>query len=482
MPGWAAPDFVALHAAGQPGRLACVELASGRRWTYGALHESIARCVTVLLGRGLGEGDRVAVLARNSAWQLILQQALVRIGAIFVPLNWRLAGAEIETLVDECAPALLLDDAALAALGDEIDAAVPAFPARANDADAPSIILFTSGTSGRAKGVVVTERNAFFTAVNFSLLGQVDRASVFLCDTPMFHVIGLLTSLRPALMQGGTVLISPGFDPAVTSARLAHPALGVTHYFCVPQMAKMLRDAPGFDPARLAGLRAMFTGGAPNPAADILAWLADGVRMVDGYGMTEAGTVLGMPLDPDLIAAKAGAAGLAAPTLALRIVTANGADASPDMVGELQLKGPNVTPGYWNRPEETAAAFTEDGWFRTGDLGRRDADGFVTLVDRKKDMFISGGENVYPAEVENVLLRHPQVSEAAVVGMADPKWGEVGRAFVVAAGPCTEAALAEHCGAHLARYKIPGSFLLVDALPRTGSGKVMKQALRELAS
>jgi fatty-acyl-CoA synthase len=482
MTAWAAPDFVALHAVAQPAKLACVDLASGCSWTYAALHESIARCVTVLLGRGLAAGDRVAVLARNSAWQLILQQALMRIGAIFVPLNWRLAATEIEALVAECDPALFLDDAALTVLGGEIDAAVPAFPAHAPDADRPSIILFTSGTSGRAKGVVVTECNAFFTAVNFSLLGQVDRGSVFLCDSPMFHVIGLLTSLRPALMQGGTVLISPGFDPAVTNARLADPALGVTHYFCVPQMAKMLREDPAFDPAGLAGLRALFTGGAPNPAADILAWLEAGVRMVDGYGMTEAGTVLGMPLDSALIAAKAGACGLAAPTLALRIVTADGTEASPGMVGELQLKGPNVTPGYWNRPEETEAAFTNDGWFRTGDLGRRDADGFVTLVDRKKDMFISGGENVYPAEVENVLLRHPQVAEAAVVGVADAKWGEVGRAFVVAATPCTEASLAEHCGAHLARYKVPKRFLLVDALPRTGSGKVMKQALRELVA
>jgi fatty-acyl-CoA synthase len=366
----------------------------------------------------------------------------------------------------------------LTALGRAIDAAEPAVSGPPANADAPSILLFTSGTSGTSKGVVVTERNAFFTGVNFSLLGQVDRASTFLCDSPMFHVIGLLTSLRPALMQGGTLLISPGFEPALTNRRLCDPALGITHYFCVPQMAKMLRDAPGFDPAGLKGLHALFTGGAPNPAADILAWLDEGVAMVDGYGMTEAGTVLGMPLDPALIRQKAGSVGLPAPSLALRIVTAGGLVADVGEVGELQVRGPNVTPGYWRRPGDSAAAFAGDGWFRTGDLGQRDEDGFVTLVDRKKDMFISGGENVYPAEVERVLLRFPHVAQAAVIGVTDPHWGEVGRAFVVADGPCTEAALAAHCGLHLARYKIPKRFLFVDSLPMTGSGKVMKQALR----
>lgn len=478
MPGRVVPDFVAHHAVARPARLACVDLATGRRWTWAALHDSVARCVAVLLGRGVGEGDRVAVLARNSAWQLILQQALTRTGAVFVPLNYRLAQAEIDALRADCAPKLFLDDVAVAALGEETDAAVPAFPAHTPDADAPSILLYTSGTSGRPKGVIVTERNAFATAANFSLLGEVDGGSIFLCDSPMFHVIGLIASLRPALMQGGTVLISPGFEPALTYARFADPALDITHYFCVPQMATMLRAAPDFDPAGFKRLRALFTGGAPNPAADILTWLAEGVLMVDGYGMTEAGTVLGMPLDPELIAAKAGAAGLPAPGLSLRIVDGDDVTVEPGAVGELQLRGPNVTPGYWNNAEETRAAFTPDGWFRTGDLGRRDADGFVTLVDRKKDMFISGGENVYPVEVEAVLLQHPQVAEAAVIGVADPKWGEVGQAFVVASPACTAAVLAEHCRAHLAGYKVPRHFAHVDALPRTGSGKVRKQALR----
>jgi fatty-acyl-CoA synthase len=499
MTGWPVPDHVRLHAAGQPHRRACVELATGRAWTYAELDADIARCVAVMRGRGVGCGDRIAVLSRNSVWLLILQQALMRLGAIFVPLNWRLAAAEIDLLIADCDPVLLVTDRACApladdrpgsvarltleALGTAIESAEPDRCDSPVDSDAPSIILYTSGTSGRPKGVIITERNAFFTGSNFAVLGRVTNRSTFLCDSPNFHVIGLLTSFRPGLIRGATMLVSPGFDPETTFARLADPALGITHYFCVPQMAQMLRGAPGFDPARLRGLTALFTGGAPNPPQDIRTWLAEGVAMADGYGSTEAGTVLGMPPEPEVIAAKAGSAGLPAPTLNVRIVDEAGAVLGDDAIGELQIAGPNVTPGYWQRPEETAAAFTADGWFRTGDLARRDSDGFFTLVDRLKDMFISGGENIYPAEVEQVLLDHPAVTDAAVIGMPDPQWGEVGCAFVVVAGPAIDLAetLAAHCGASLARYKIPKRFLAVDALPRTASGKLLKQELRASA-
>jgi fatty-acyl-CoA synthase len=296
----------------------------------------------------------------------------------------------------------------------------------------------------------------------------------------MFHVIGLITNLRPPLLQGGTVLISPGFEASATNRRLADPELGITHYFCVPQMAKMLREDTAFAPANWTTLAAIFTGGAPNPAADILWWLGQGVRMVDGFGMTEAGTVLGMPLEAGQIARKAGSAGLPGPSVCLRIVDEDGQDVAAGEAGEIWLSGPNVTPGYWNRPDETAQAFTYDGWFRTGDIARRDEDGFVTLVDRRKDMFISGGENVYPAEVEMALLDHPDIAEAAVIGIADERWGEVGRAFVVlkAGGVLDPAVLATHCAARIARYKVPKEFRLTDALPRTASGKIQKHILR----
>ncbi|TGQ80499.1 acyl-CoA synthetase [Mesorhizobium sp. M8A.F.Ca.ET.207.01.1.1] len=494
MPAWTTSDPVALHAGTQPDRLACVDLASGRRWTYAALDRAIQRAVGVLeTAWGLEQGQRIASLARNSADLLILQQAAMRLGAVFVPLNWRLAGAERQAILADCGPVLLLHDAPLemtlpvgclsvevAAFARAVEAQAPAARRPLPDSDVPSIILYTSGTSGRPKGVVVTERNALATAVNFGVLGRVGNASVFLCDAPMFHVIGLITNLRPPLLQGGTVLISPGFDAGATNRRLADPALGVTHYFCVPQMARMLREHPDFAPARWTSLTAIFTGGAPNPAIDINWWLAQGVRMVDGFGMTEAGTVLGMPVEAERIARKAGSAGLPAPTIGLRIVDDDGRDAAAGEPGEIWLSGPSITPGYWNRPEETARAFTSDGWFRTGDIARRDDEGFVTLVDRRKDMFISGGENVYPMEIEMVLLDHPDIAEAAVIGIADERWGEVGCAFVVVKSGrvLDSAALASHCAARIARYKVPKEFLLIEELPRTASGKIQKHVLR----
>jgi fatty-acyl-CoA synthase len=493
MPPWTTPDPVALHARAQPERTACVDLASGRRWTYAALDDSIQRAVAVLVDSyGVEQGQRIATIARNSADLLILQQAAMRIGAIFVPVSWRLSKAEQEAILADCGPVLVLHDGTAAAGREgctllEIGAFAAAVEAQAPAprrplplGDAPSIILYTSGTSGRPKGVILTERNAFATAVNFGILGRVGNSSIFLCDSPMFHVIGLITSLRAPLLQGGTVLISPGFDPAVTNRRLADPTLGVTHYFCVPQMARMLRGDADFAPAGWMSLVAIFTGGAPNPAADIRWWLGQGIRMVDGFGMTEAGTVLGMPIEADAIARKAGSAGLPAPSLSLRIVDDDGRDVAAGEPGEIWLAGPNVTSGYWNRPDETARAFTADGWFRTGDIARQDGDGFVTLVDRRKDMFISGGENVFPVEVELLLLDHPDVAEAAVIGVADERWGEVGRAFVVVKPGCIldPAALASHCAARIARYKVPKEFLPIDALPRTASGKIQKHLLR----
>jgi fatty-acyl-CoA synthase len=444
-------------------------------------------------GYGIEPGQRIATVARNSADLLILQQAAMRLGAVFVPVNWRLAAPEQQAILADCDPALLLHDAAfdraprkncmtveVAAFVAAMEAQAPATRRRLPPADQPSIILYTSGTSGRPKGVIITEANAFATAVNFGVLGRVGNASVFLCDAPMFHVIGLITSLRPPLLQGGAVLISPGFEASATNRRLADPELGVTHYFCVPQMAKMLREDVAFAPANWTTLTAIFTGGAPNPAANILWWLGQGVRMVDGFGMTEAGTVLGMPLEAGQIARKAGSAGLPGPSVCLRIVDEDGQDLAAGEAGEIWLSGPNVTPGYWNRPDETAQSFTSDGWFRTGDIARRDEDGFVSLIDRRKDMFISGGENVYPAEVEMALLDHPDIAEAAVIGIADARWGEVGRAFVVLKAGCVldPAALTAHCVGRIARYKVPKEFLLTEVLPRTASGKIQKHILR----
>lgn len=484
-------DHVGLHARLQPGRLAASDLGVGRRWTYGALDRSIGQCVAALKARGIGLGDRVAALARNRVGLVVLHLACARLGAVYVPLNWRLSGRELAELVADAEPTLLLGDASLAAAAldglsldvffGEVEIAETA-ACGPIPPDRPSLILYTSGTSGRAKGVVLSERNLTETAINFGLLGEVDRNSVVLCDAPMFHIIGLVTNIRPTLMRGGAILVSDGFIPSRTLERLAAPDLAVSHYFCVPQMAAALRAEPGFDPAALRGLTAVFTGGAPHPADSIRAWLADGVPIVDGYGMTEAGTVFGMPLDPALIAARAGSAGVAAPGVQTRVIDALGRDVPLGHAGELVIRGANVTCGYWRREAETATAFTPDGWFRTGDVVRADADGYHWLVDRVKDMFISGGENVYPAEIEQALAGHPQIAECAVVGVPDETWGEVGHLAIVAiAGQTPDpAAILDGLGQRLAHYKRPKHVSVIDILPRNGAGKVLKGELKAI--
>jgi fatty-acyl-CoA synthase len=483
-------DHVALHAALRPSRLAVVDLASDRRWSYGELNRTVGACARVLIETyGVAPGARVACIAKNRAEVVVLHLACARIGALFTPLNWRLSPAEIAALIEDCEPAAVFGDAALAqaqldgyALDDlaaEVARTAP-LEIDAVDPEAPSLILYTSGTSGRPKGVVLSERNLLQTAINFGVLGEVTARSAILIDSPMFHVIGLVTSVRPFLMHGATLLISDGFQPPRTLSRLADPALGVTHYFCVPQMAAMLRAEPSFDPSGLCGLTGVFTGGAPHPAEDILAWTRLGLPIVDGFGMSEAGTVFGMPANLDLIAAKAGAVGLATPTVRARLVDAQDRDCEAGVPGELLLKGPNIFSHYWRKPSETAEAFTADGWFRTGDIAVRDADGFYALVDRKKDMFISGGENVYPAEIEAALAGFAGLVECAVVGVADARWGEVGVCyFVPQPGSALEADhLHAHLTARLARYKLPKQFIKLDRLPRTASGKVVKANLK----
>lgn len=499
--GWPAPDPVAFQAAMRPMALALVDLVGGRRFTYADLDATINRCAQWLVATlGDADGQRVAVLGRNDVAMPILHLAAARVGIIFVPLNWRLTVAELAFQISDCTPALLLADDEFRPNADQATAGqtctrvqnlADAFTAwesqpatRPNcypTADQPSTLLYTSGTSGRPKGALLTEANAFFTAVNFGMMNKITADSVVLCDMPLFHVVGLITMTRTPLTQGGTLLMSRGFEPAVTLARLADTELGITHYMCVPQMAQTLRQHPDYRSDVLARLTAFCTGGAPMPTSLIQRFVDEGITIVDGYGMSEAGTVLGMPVgDRARIAAKAGSAGLPAPVLRVRLVDDDGTDVPDGAVGELWINGPNLSPGYWNRPELPTLA-QQGGWLRTGDAARRDEDGFYYLVDRKKDMYISGGENVYPAEVEGAILELDAVAEVAVIGMPDEKWGEVGWAFIVprAGHSLTGEAVLTHLDGRLARYKRPHKVVLCENLPRTGSGKVQKHVLRQ---
>ena len=475
-------DDIACQARIGPDRLALAELETGRRWSYAALDDAVARCATVLVRRfGPAQGERIAALARNRAILPILHAACARIGAIYVPLNWRLAEAECSVLIADAEPRAVLRDAELDALEADMASADRLKPTP-SDPDRPSLILYTSGTSGRSKGALLTERNLDETARNFGILGRVTPASVFLADAPMFHVIGLVANLRPAWRCGAAVLVSDGFDPARTLARLGDPKLGVSHWFGVPQMAAAMRADPAFDPTKLRGLTAIFTGGAPHPAEAIRTWLADGIPIVNGFGMTETGTVFGMPIDTAQIARHTGSVGTSTAHVEARLINTDGRDVAPGTPGELILRGPNVFAGDWRREADTGAAFTADGWFRTGDIAVCDADGFFAIVDRRKDMFISGGENVYPAEIEAALSGCPGIAEAAVIGVPDPRWGEVG---LLAVAPLPDARLEPEeilawLGTRIARFKLPKHVRFVVTLPRTGSGKVQKAILRTI--
>ncbi|HEY4115772.1 MAG TPA: AMP-binding protein [Rhizomicrobium sp.] len=493
-------DFIAYHARVRHAQMAVVDLAANRQLTYSELDREIAKCAGFLSGALANpHGARVATLGRNSVAHLVLHFACVRVGAILQPLNWRLCGPELRAQVLDATPELFIyqsefEEAAkqayeatsvrqvvrIAPQHDELQTLIHrAAPCEARDFgnDAPITLLYTSGTTGNPKGVIVTRGNAWATAFNFSMTNEVCPGDVLLCDMPLFHVAGLFGVARAALFMGATVRVSDRFIPEVALQRLSDRSFGITHYFAVPQMAMaMLQDA-AWDKSDLTRLKALVIGGAPLPKSVSERLFSQGVMPIEGYGISEAGTVTGLPLDREVIARKAGSCGVASMLIDICIAGPDGEEVAAGEVGEMWLKGPSVTPGYWNAPEATAKAF-HDGWFKTGDAARRDADGFYQIVDRWKDMFITGGENVYPAEVEAVLVELPAVAEAAVVGVTDERWGECGCAYIVSRSSVTEQDVLAHCQARLARYKIPKHVRFVDALPRTGSGKVKKDALR----
>lgn len=497
-------DWIAYHATRRPEAIAAVDVVSDRRHTYRAFDRRIRALAAHLRDAcDVSPGARVAVLAQNTTDMFEVQFACFRLGAIFVPLNWRLALPELHAIVADCAPSVLVHDDEFAAPAQELarhHAIARLFP-RGPDAslyeraiaearpfdeylplahDDVCTILYTSGTTGVAKGSVTTYGMNFWNAVNCIGVAALTAQTVVLCALPLFHSAGLNIFANPTFHAGGTVAVMRRFDPGDALRLLTDPTLGVTHVHGVPALYQSMAAHPDFQAADLTRMVGAFVGAAPVPVALLETWRRKGVVLRQNYGMTEAGPLV-LNLEAAGAARKAGSAGKPVMHVEVRVVVdAVARDAAPDEVGELWVRGPAITPGYWNQPEATRQAFAEGGWLRTGDAVRVDDEGFFTVVDRWKDMYVSGGENVYPAEVENVLYRHPAVAEAAVIGVPDPRWGEVGCAVVVAKPgmAMTEAELLAHCGTALARYKIPRSIIFTEALPRNAVGKVHKPTLR----
>ena len=488
------PDITARRAELSPKAIALEEIATGRALTYAELELRASRAASLLQSRGIGTGDRVAVLCRNRIAFFELLFGCAKLGAILVPLNWRMPRPELFPLVADADPALLLfgeEDAALAAgLGIEaigldegyepmLSAVEPGrWPAR-HPADAIWYLLYTSGTTGAPKGVIYTHRMALANYVNIRSaidLRSTDCTANFL---PLFHTAGINLHSLPTLIAGGRVLVLPGFEEEVLLGLFERRRLDT--FFAVPAVYQALLDQPSFAALPLQHVRHWGCGGAPLPDRLVERCRVVGIRVCNGMGMTETGPTAFI-LDPADAWDRIGSVGKPQLLCSVRIVDETGRDVPDDAEGDLLFSGLGVTPGYWRNPDETAAAFTPDGWLRSGDIARRDAAGFFYISGRRKEMFVSGGENVFPVEVENVLCAHPAIAEAAVVAAPDPRWGEVGRAFIlpipgVAALDYVE--LEAFCRARLAAYKVPKRFEIVADFPRTAAGKIRKHCLVE---
>jgi fatty-acyl-CoA synthase len=491
-------DWIAHHAGRRPKQLAINDLQTDRTFTYAELHHRTDQLTGWLAAQGIGKGDRVALLAPNCAEYFELQFACGRLGAIMLPLNWRLTVPELEYILGDAAPKLLVHDKgfahqakALAKSLLEIDPEDPRSAyerALASAAPVPTpvplthddigMIMYTSGTTGHPKGAIITHGMVFWNAVNLGIPALISPRTVQLVILPLFHTGGLNCYANPVLHAGGTLLIMRTFEPGLALDYISDKALGITHFFGVPAPYQFMMQHPKFPGADLSRLVISGVGGAPCALPILQAWQARGVPLVQGWGMTETSPA-GTMLDAADAIRKVGSAGKAMMHTAIRIVDDEGRDVPHGAIGELLIKGPNITPGYWNKPEATAAAFS-DGWLHTGDAARLDDEGFVYIVDRWKDMYISGGENVYPAEVENVLFQLPQVADAAIIGVPSERWGEVGMAIIVRKPnqPLEEGDVIRHCLGKLAKFKVPQSVAFVDVLPRNATGKVLKRELR----
>lgn len=483
--------------------------------TYDELAARIDRLAAGLAGRGVGRGDRVAFLGENHPSFLETMFACGVLGAIFVPLNTRWAPPEVQFGLSDSGSTVLIHSAALADLAqrgssgtevthrivagdassgisaqdgvempdgvERLDGVIAAGDAEHRDLavtlDDPAMILYTSGTTGRPKGAVLTHGNLTWNAVNVLVDHDVKSTDVALMIAPMFHVAALGMGVLPTLLKGATVLLEEGFDPGRALALIEQ--YRVTTLSGVPTTFQMLSDHPAWDDTDLSSMRMLTCGGSAVPMRVLEAYESRGMSFSNGYGMTETS-----PGATTLSAArsreKAGSSGLAHFFSDMRVVGPGGEEMPPHEPGEIQLSGPNVIGEYWRLPEATAES--RDGeWFRSGDIGYLDNEGFLYVSDRLKDMIISGGENIYPAEVEQAIAEMDAVAGVAVIGVPDDKWGERPRAFVVLRSgyDIGGADILAHLDGKLARYKIPTTAEIVDDLPRTASGKIRKAELRK---
>ncbi len=503
-----APDvslggWFARRAVRSPNRRALT--FEGATLTYGQVLDRVDRLAAVLRDGGVCHGDRVGFLGLNQPAFLETMLAASRLGAIFVPLNFRLTGPELVFIVGDAGVHTLVVDEPHAALIDSVRAQLPVRrhlgvdhegggwegyealvagtepleAAEDVDPEEVALIMYTSGTTGRPKGAMLTHGNLWWNNTNALHMFDTLEDDVTLVVAPLFHIGGLNVTTLIAWQKGAEVVLHRSFDPGACLEDI--PRYGVTTMFGVPAMFLFMSQHPGFDGGDLASLRGLICGGAPVPEPLMRRYDARGIPIQQGYGLTETAPSVSF-LAPEFGLTKLGSAGQTPLFTDVRIVDEDGgAVTEPGERGEVCVRGPNVMKGYWNRPDATAAAIDDRGWFHTGDIGYLDEDGFLYIADRVKDMVISGGENVYPAEVESALYEHPAIGEVAVIGLPDDRWGEavVAVAVVKPDHTLTLDELRDFGGRSLARFKLPTRLECTDVLPRNPAGKVLKFELRE---
>jgi fatty-acyl-CoA synthase len=501
-------DVLGERARLTPAKLAVVDVATGTRLSYEELDARALTCSAVLRrSLGLAKGDRFGILASNRLEYLDFFFAAGKTGTIIVPLGTRLTPHELEYIIRDSGMRALVYDEGFAKTIDVLrpsvdveswlsigrasgvdlsyaklaanEAAGAAFRRERCGPEDLYALLYTSGTTGRPKGVMIPHRMVAWNGYNTVAGWQLREDDISPIFTPLYHAGGLGAFLLPIVTIGGTVVLHRGFDPAEIWRTIERERCTVV--LGVPTIWKLLMDAPEFATVKLSSVRALMSGGAPLPEYIARAYQQRGVVFKQGYGLTEVGVnCFAMTVDDSV--RKPVSIGKPLMMTEAKVIDEAGRDLPAGEVGELLLRGPHVSLGYWHNAEATAAALDRDGWFHTGDLARVDSEGFFYIAGRRKDMFISGGVNIYPAEIEAELLQHGAVADAAVIGAPHATWGEIGVAFVVAREGQTVSAdaLGAFLESRLARYKIPKQFITIDALPRSAYGKVQKSALAEM--
>lgn len=486
-------DWVERHADIRPDKVALVDDFRDLSITYGELGDRVRRLAAWYVSVGVNRGDRVAFLSENTTDIFEALFACAKAGAILVPLNWRLAVPELQFIIDDCAPVVLIYEEQFAGTVDHLTVPVKLrlgedFEAAKRDADprdAPVLasthddvlaILYTSGTTGHPKGAIETIGMFFWNAINIGGEVELTRSSVCLNVLPTFHTGGLNLYTTPLIRLGGRSVILREFDPRIVLRWLTSGE--ITHFFAVPAVYQFLAEDLDWEDAEFSSVQSWACGGSAMPVALLERYADRGIVIRQGMGLTETSPTLFLT-DIEHALSKAGSVGKPAMHTEIRIVDEDGVDVKQGTIGELWARGPNVTPGYWNRPEANETSFT-DGWLHTGDAARMDEDGYVYIVDRWKDMYISGGENVYPAEVEQVYFHHANVLDVSVIGVPDDRWNESGLAIVVPrdVDSFDESEFLAFGEGKLARYKLPKAVWIVDELPRNAAGKVLKRELK----